>query len=177
MDIFYIILAIIAIMVVLLLILIATRPSEFRIERSTSIQSSPETIYPHIHNVKLMNEWSPWAKIDPEIKMTYSDKLTGPGAFYQWIGNKKVGEGKVTVLEESLNQSVAMRIDFLRPFKCTNNADYSLTRDGPQTRMTWGMTGKLNFIMKLMGMFMSMDAMVGKDFEKGLNNLKAIVEK
>jgi hypothetical protein len=161
---------------VLFLIFVATRPNEFRVERSILLNAGPQTLFPYLNDLHRSNEWSPWAKLDPNMKLTYEGPQAGPGASYSWDGNKQVGAGRLSILESTPDKQVKLKVEFLRPFASTSIADQTLSAEGPQTKLTWGMNGTHNFISKLFCLFMNMDKMIGKDFEKGLNNLKTIVE-
>jgi hypothetical protein len=122
------------------------------------------------------NAWSPWAKIDPAMKQTYEGAPAGTGAIYSWNGDNKVGEGRMTLKESRPNELIRIKLEFMRPFKAINDAEFAFKPDGNQTMVTWSMSGRKNFMFKAFGLFMSMDKMVGGDFEKGLASMKSIVE-
>lgn len=176
MYILWIILGIVGLLFLGLLIFILTRPNEFRVVRDIFIKAPPEVAFQHVNNLKTWDSWSPWAKLDPNMKMTYGQKHEGPGATYQWTGNNKVGEGKLSILDARSPDSVKMKLEFIRPFKCQNDVDFTFERQGDGTKVIWGMDGKNNFMSKAMCLFMNMDKMVGKDFEKGLASLKSLSE-
>jgi hypothetical protein len=139
--------------------------------------SAPATApFAQVNDFHNWDGWSPWAKLDPTMKQTYEGAPAGTGAIYTWVGNKQVGEGRMTITESRPNEFVRINLEFMRPFKATNTAEFSFKPDGQNTTVTWSMTGSKNFIFKAMGLFMSMDKMVGKDFEKGLAGMKEIVE-
>jgi hypothetical protein len=169
-------LAVIAIAVIL--ILAAMKPSTFIVERSVTINATPEKIAPLINDFHNWNEWSPWAKMDPTMKTTFSGAPSGVGSVYEWEGNSKVGKGR---MEMRVAQAVktSIKLDFLKPFEGHNTADFVLQPEGSSaTRVTWVMYGPLTFIPgKLMSVFTSMDSMIGDDFQRGLANLKAAAEK
>jgi uncharacterized protein YndB with AHSA1/START domain len=169
--------AIIAILVAAVLIYAATRPDEFRIERSTSIKATPERIFSLLNSFHQWETWSPWEKVDPEIKRTYSGAESGRGAIYAWQGNKNIGEGRMEIIESTPNSRLVIKIDFLKPFEAHNTIEFTLERQGENTKVTHAMFGRSPFISKLMGLFWSMDKMVGPKFEKGLASVKAIAEK
>ena len=120
--------------------------------------------------------WSPWAKLDPNMSQTYEGADAGRGRVYSWTGNNKVGAGRMAVTESRPNEYIKILLEFLRPFKSTNTAEFTFRPSGSQTDVNWAMTGQHNFMSKLFCSFMSMDKMVGKDFEKGLNQMKAVAE-
>jgi hypothetical protein len=155
----------------------ATRPDTFRVERSVSIQAPPEKIFPLIEDFHNWGAWSPWENRDPAMKRTHSGAARGKGAAYAWEGNNAVGSGRMTIAESSPPSKVTIDLDFLKPFEAHNVADFTLTPEGGATRVTWAMHGPSPFFSKVMQVFLSMDSMVGKDFEAGLANLKAAAEK
>ncbi len=153
-----------------------TKPDSFRVQRATSIQAPPERISPHLGDFHAWNAWSPWEKMDPALKRTFSGAASGKGAVYAWEGNKKVGKGRMEITEAS-PLKIAIKLDFIEPFEGHNVAEFTLEPKGDSTNVTWTMSGPANFIVKVMQVFVSMDAMIGKDFEAGLAGLKAVVEK
>ena len=153
----------------------ATRPDRFSVQRSTTIAAPPEKIHPWIDDFRRWGEWSPWEKMDPGMARTFSGAERGPGAAYAWEG-KKVGAGRMEI-RESTPRRVAIQLDFLKPWEAHNTAEFTLDPQGAGTRVTWAMHGASPFISKVMGMFIDMDRMIGKDFETGLANLKAAAER
>ena len=169
-------LAVVAIVVIL--ILAAMKPSDFVVERSVTINTPPEKIAPLINDFHNWDEWSPWAKLDPAMKTSFSGAPTGVGSIYEWEGNSKVGKGRMEI--RSIQPAkTTIKLDFLKPFEGHNTADFVLEPEGSSaTRVTWVMYGPLNFIPgKLMSVFTTMDKMIGDDFQRGLANLKAAAEK
>ena len=166
-----------AILIAGILIYAATRPDTFRIERSTSINAPPEKIFPLINGFHQWEAWSPWEKIDPAIKRSYSGADSGKGAVYAWQGNKDIGQGRMEIIRSTPSSNVVIKIDFIKPFEAHNTIEFTLERQGDAAKVTQAMHGPSPFISKLMGVFCSMDRMVGKKFEEGLSNLKGIAEK
>lgn len=170
-------LIVIVVLVAALAAFIASRPTEFRLERATTINATPERVFPLINDFHSWNTWSPWEALDPTLQRTHSGAPAGVGAVYEWTGNNKVGSGRMTIQKSESPSVVQILLEFLRPFKATNITTFTLGREGADaTRVTWSMTGSRNFMMKAMGLFMSMDDLVGKDFEKGLAAMKEQVE-
>lgn len=167
----------IAILLAALVAYAATRPDDFRIERSATMQASPDKVYAQLVDFHNWAAWSPWEKMDPAMQRSFSGTPQGVGTIYGWVGNKKVGEGRMEILEATAPSALTIKLDFFKPFEAHNTALFTLTPVGSGTTVLWAMTGSMPFMMKLMGVFMSMDKMVGKDFEAGLANLKALVEK
>jgi uncharacterized protein YndB with AHSA1/START domain len=159
------------------LVVAALRPDDFSVQRSASIKAPPEKIYPMLADFRQWPAWSPWEKLDPEMKRTLSDPASGPGATYAWQGSSKVGAGRMEIKEVTAPTKVEIQLDFIKPFEGHNIADFILVPRGDTTEVTWLMHGPTPFVSKLMGVFVDMDKMIGKDFEAGLANLKAASEK
>jgi hypothetical protein len=168
---------IIAAVVAALLIYAATQPDTFRVERSTVIKAPPEKIFSQINGFHQWEAWSPWEKIDPAIKRTYSGAESGKGAVYGWQGNKDVGQGRMEIVESTPSSNVLIKIDFMEPFEGHDMVQFTLQPQGDATKVTQAMYGPSPFISKLMSLFFSMDKMVGQKYEEGLASLKAIAEK
>ena len=167
---------IVALLIAAVLIYAATKPDSFRIERSTTIKAPPEKISAYLTDFKQWAAWSPWEGKDPAMKRTYSGAASGKGAVYSWVGNKNVGTGRMEVLDVQ-PQKVTIKLDFSAPFEAHNTAEYTMQLEGDSTKLTWAMFGPANYMSKVMSVVMSMDKMVGPDFEAGLAKLKAAAEK
>ena len=154
--------------VLVLVIVIATRPATYRVERSTRIAAPPDVVFALVNDFHAWDRWSPWAHLDPAMKTTHGGPPSGTGATYHWSGNDKVGEGKMLITESRSPQSVAFRLDFIKPMASVNRTDFTFKPDGSGTRVDWVMTGPLDFMGKGMDLFVGMDRMIGPDFEKGL---------
>jgi Polyketide cyclase / dehydrase and lipid transport len=158
------------------LVIVAKQPSHFRVERSITVNAPSALVFDHVNDLHKWEQWSPWAKLDPNAKGTFEGPGAGLGASHSWAGNKDVGEGKMTIIESRAGEFVRFRLDFLKPFKATNTSEFTFTSEGTQTAVTWSMEGTNNFIFKAVGLFMDCDKMIGKDFEKGLADLKTVSE-
>lgn len=163
--------------IVVVLLLAFTKPDDFHVERTASINAAPEQIFPHINNLHAWEAWSPYLKLDPAMKTTYSGAEVGAGSVYEWEGNSKVGAGRVSIASAQSPNRVGITLDMLKPFAASNDVLFTLQPNGTTTNVTWAMDGKNNFIAKVMSVFFDMDKMVGGQFEEGLANLKAVVEK
>jgi uncharacterized protein YndB with AHSA1/START domain len=170
------ILLVIAVAVAAVLLYAATRPGSFSLQRSTTISAPPEKIHALINDVKAFNTWNPFALKDPAIKLRYEGAPSGPGAAYAWE-SETVGVGRMEIVEATAPSRVAMRLDFEKPMKGSNRVEFRLQPMGTQTEVTWAMSGPMPYLSKLITTFVSMDKMVGADFEAGLANLKAAAEK
>jgi hypothetical protein len=171
-----IILGTVAAVVAVFIVVVATRPSEFRITRTAKVSAPPSAVFAQVNDFHKWTGWSPWEKIDPNLKRTYEGAPAGTGAVYSWSGNKKVGEGRMTLTESRPSDLIRLKLEFLKPFKATNTTEFTFKSEDNQTAVTWSMTGKKNFMAKAFCLFTNMDKMVGGDFEKGLANMKSAVE-
>lgn len=168
--------AVIALLIVVLLIVIAIQPAAFQIERSIQITAAPEVPFAHVNDLHHWAQWSPWAKLDPAMEVTYGGADEGAGATYAWSGNSDVGAGKMTITESTPAERIVINLEFLKPFEAQNTTVFLFAADGDTTKVTWRMNGTNNFIGKAMGLFMNMDRMIGESFEQGLADLKALSE-
>ena len=173
---FDIILSLIAIAVILIAIIAAMQPSDFRVTRTATITAPASAVFPHVKDLQKWDAWSPWAKLDPNAKNSFEGPVSGVGAIMRWAGNNKVGQGSMTIMESRPDEFIQFKLEFLKPMAATNTAEFTFTSENNQTTVTWCMYGKNNFIGKAMGLFMSCDKMVGGQFEKGLATLKSVVE-
>jgi len=167
----------IAVVILGLLGYASTRPDTFSVERSTTIQAPPDRIYPYLADFHQWRAWSPWEKLDPAMKRTFSGAASGKGAVYAWEGDKAVGSGRMEIRSARPASSVDLQLDFLAPFEAHNTASFTVVPQNGATAVTWTMQGPMPFVSKVMSVFVSMDQMIGKDFEAGLANLKAAAEK
>ena len=169
--------AVVLLLVTGLLIYAATKPDSFRIERSTTIKAPPEKVFALINDFHQWEAWSPWEKIDPALKRTYSGPPSGAGAVYEWAGNREIGQGRMEIVESTALSKVSLKLDFVTPFEAHNFVDFTLTQQGDSTKVTQAMYGPSPYISKLMTIFFSMEKMVGSKYEEGLADLKKLAEK
>ena len=159
------------------LVFAAFQPDDFRYERSTTINAPAPLVYGHINDLKLWNEWSPWAKLDPNAKFTFEGPATGADSKISWSGNGNVGEGSMTITESVPAERVQMRLDFIKPMAATHTAEFTLEPvEENQTKVTWAMYGKNNYVGKVLGLLMNCEKMMNGYFDQGLSALKAIAE-
>jgi hypothetical protein len=164
------------VMLGLFLIIVAMQPGGFRITRSATMKAAPATVFAEVNNFHNWEAWSPWAKLDPNATAVFEGPESGEGAKFSWSGNDKIGQGTQTIVESKPNERIRIRLDFEKPMKDTSEAEFTFKPQDDQTQVTWSMSGKKHFVGKAVCMFMNMDKMVGGEFEKGLVNLKQIVE-
>jgi Polyketide cyclase / dehydrase and lipid transport len=162
--------------IVVLAIVVAMQPADFRVERSATMSAPPQAVFVQVDDLRKWEAWNPWQKLDPAMKMTYAGPPSGPGASYAWAGNNQVGEGRLTITESRPNDLVRIKLEFMKPLAATNTATFTFKPQGNQTAVTWSMEGRNNFLAKAINLFMNMDRMVGGQFEKGLADMKKIAE-
>ncbi len=159
-----------------ILIYAATKPDSFRVQRTIVINVPPDKVFPLINDFKAWPAWSPYEKKDPAMKRSYGAVTAGKGATYAWEGDKNVGQGSMEVVESG-PRKLLMKLDFLKPFEAHNVAEFRLEPKGDGTAVTWAIYGPSPYMSKVIGTFLNMDNMIGRDFEQGLADLKAAVEK
>jgi Polyketide cyclase / dehydrase and lipid transport len=180
-EIIAIIAIVLAVAIAIVLILAATKPDSFSVQRATSIKAAPKKIFPWINDFHQWKSWSPYENKDPAMKRSYSGAADGKGAVYGWEGNKNVGSGRMEILDSSLPSKIVIKLDFFTPFEGHNTAEFTMLPQGDATNVTthvtWRMHGPAPLMHRVMQVFMNLDHMIGKDFEVGLVNLKNISEK
>jgi uncharacterized protein YndB with AHSA1/START domain len=169
--------ALIVIALAAILVVASRKPDHFRIERSATINASPETIFALINDFQQWRSWSPWETRDPALRRTYSGAQSGKGAVYDWEGNRNVGAGRMEIMESAAPSKIVIKLDFIKPFEGHNTAEFTLSGGANATVVNWAMTGPSIFFSKVMQVFMSFDRMIGKDFEAGLANLNRLAAK
>src|SRR6266566_1304211 len=150
----------IALMVIVvgLVVVIALQPARYRVSRTTTIAAPDPVVFAQVNDFHKWAAWSPWEKIDPAMKRTYEGPPAGAGTSYTWVGNREVGEGRMTIVESHPSDLIRVKLE------------------GDRTIVTWSMTGDKNFIAKAIHLVMSMDRMIGDQFDKGLAAMKTVAE-
>jgi uncharacterized protein YndB with AHSA1/START domain len=148
----------------------------YTVQRSVTIDAPQERIYEQIVDFHNWTRWSPWEGLDPAMQRTYSGSASGPGAVYAWAGNRKAGQGRMEITDASEPSRVQIALAFEKPFTSRSDTSFTIAPDGAGSRVTWSMTGKQTLMIRMMGIVKSMDKLIGPDFEKGLERLKAISE-
>jgi hypothetical protein len=171
------VLVFIALVLLLLLVIAARRPDEFAVRRTADIRASDSKVFSLINDFRQWPKWSPWEKLDPNLRRTLSGAEAGRGAVYEWEGDRRVGAGRMEILDSVPHSRIDIKLSFLKPFKAENRTIFTITPIDGASRVLWEMAGKNNFMFKLMGLLMNMDKMVGGDFEKGLAAMKAEAER
>lgn len=159
-----------------LLAVASRQPDTYRVVRTGTFEAQPADVFPFLNDLSRWNDWSPWKDLDPEQRMATSENPVGKGAWFTWEGNSDAGKGKMTMIESVENQKVVHELHFIEPFEDTATVTFELAGSGSSTQMTWTMDGKMNLLSKAMCLFVSMDQMIGGDFEKGMKKLQPLVE-
>jgi hypothetical protein len=150
--------------------------ASFTVTRSLDMRAPADRLFPHIADFHAWAAWSPYEKKDPAMRKIYTGAASGVGAVYEWSGNRTVGEGRMEILDANAPHKVRIKLDFIKPFEGHNIAEFTLEPRSHNTTVTWAMYGSLPFMARVMGLFINMDNMIGRDFEVGLANLKAMAE-
>lgn len=172
-----IIAVVLAVAIAVVLILAATKPDQFAVQRSATVRAPPEKIFALINDFHQWGSWSPYEHKDPAMKRTFSGAESGKGAVYAWDGDKNVGTGRMEIIETSVPSKIVIKLDFYTPFEAHNMAEFTMLPQGDATSVSWRMHGPAPFMARIMHVFINIDKMVGKDFEAGLANLKRLTEK
>jgi hypothetical protein len=167
-----------ALVIIVLLLVVAMQPATFRVARTATIDGPPPVVFAQVNDFHKWQSWSPWAKLDPNVKNTYDGAESGEGAKFAWEGNNEVGEGRMMITQSKPDESILIDLEFIKPFAAKNIAEFTFApADNPdQTKVTWAMTGNNTFLTKAIHLVMNMDKLVGSDFEKGLAAMNSVVE-
>ncbi|MEW6452634.1 MAG: SRPBCC family protein [Pseudomonadota bacterium] len=162
--------------IAVILILAALRPDTLVVQRSAAINAPAERIFPLINDYKNWASWSPYEKVDPAMKRTFSGAPSGKGSIYNWEGNKNIGSGRMEILESVPASRIFIQLDFMSPFEAHNTAEFTLRPENSGTNVTWTMRGPVPYKFKIMHVIFNMDKMVGNQFAEGLANMKRVAE-
>jgi hypothetical protein len=165
----------VVVLVLAVVAIAATKSNEFRIARTARINAPPECIASHINDFSQWVKWSPYDSLDPDMKKTMTGATSGKGAIYEWEGNSKAGKGRMEILDSTANH-IGIQLRFEKPFRADNIAEFAISPNGTATEVTWSMHGPRPFASKVMSIFVDMDKLVGRQFERGLQNLKSVAE-
>lgn len=155
-------------------VIVARQPAHFRIERSATVSAPPAVVFGQVNDLHKWEAWSPWAKLDPNAKTTFEGPTAGVGAGMSWSGNNQVGVGRMTITDSHPNDLIRFKMEFQKPFKATDTAEFTFKPEGRETLVTWSMSGENNFLSKAVSLVMNCDKMVGGQFEKGLASLNTV---
>lgn len=171
------ILILLIVLVAAFAIVVSRQPSEFRVERSATIDAPAAKVFALVNNLQKWESWSPWANLDPKATHSLEGPAEGVGATMRWSGNREVGEGSLVITESKASELVQYKLDMVKPFAGSNMSEFHFDSDGDKTNVTWSLYGEADFIHKAMGLIFNCKKMVGERFEQGLENLKTVAEK
>jgi uncharacterized protein YndB with AHSA1/START domain len=149
--------------------------SKFSVSRSVQVSAAPDKVYPLVADPRHWKDWSVWNRRDPAMQISYSGPPSGTGAGWAWK-SKSEGDGSMTFTAAEPPRRVAFDLYF-PDFGTTSKGDIQFAADGASTRVTWTMNGDMGRNPLFAWFALFADGMVGKDFEAGLANLKALAEK
>jgi len=157
-------------------VIVALQPSDFHVERSVTVDAPASKVFGEVNDFHKWEAWSPWAKLDPDAKVTFDGPQAGEGSVMTWAGNSEVGAGKMTLVESKPDKLVKIKVDFTEPFEGTSGAQFDFNPEGDKTNVTWSMNDDHNFLEKAMCLIMNGEKMVGEQMEQGLTKLKQVSE-
>lgn len=169
-------LVLLAALIGLALLIAALRSGSFRVERSIRIAAPAAHVFAHVDDLHRFQEWSPWAKLDPHATLLFEGPVAGIGASFSWTGNHQVGEGRATIVESRPAELVRMRLEYVRPCRDTNTAEFTFRAEASETVVTWSVYGHRRFVFRLVGLVLNFDRLIGGIFDKGLASLKILAE-
>ena len=155
---------------------VSLRPARYEVVRTKMVTAPPKPIFEQVNDFHKWHAWSPWTSRDPKMKESYEGPKSGVGAKYSWDGNAEVGTGHMTITESDPNKKIRIKLEYTKPYRETKDAEFTFLTEGQQTVVTWSQSGQSHFLAKAYGLFVSIDKMVGGEFETGLDRLKAIAE-
>jgi uncharacterized protein YndB with AHSA1/START domain len=148
----------------------------FKVEREIRVDAPPPALYERIVDFHRWSAWSPFEELDPTMERTFEGPASGVGSIYEWSGNMKAGTGRMEMVEADRDRRIVIDQRNLKPMKSRSTVTFSLVGVDDGTAVTWSMTGPVTSMTRVMGVFRSMDKMVGPIFEKGLAKLKTEAE-
>lgn len=160
----------------ILAIVVALQPDTYRISRSATMAAPGDVVFAQVNDFRKWDAWSPWAKLDPNVKNTFSEPASGTGATYSWAGSEKVGEGKMTITESKPSEHIAIKLEFFKPYADSCNVDFNFKPASDKTDVTWTMNGKKDFMGKAVWLFLGMENKLSNDFDQGLAQMKVAAE-
>ncbi len=163
-------------LIAILCVVASFQPGVMNVTRSATIAAPPATVFKIVNDFRQWDAWSPWAKLDPNMKKSLEGPPEGAGAVYKWSGNMEVGEGTTTLVESKPNEKVVMKLAFVKPMEGTSDVEFTFAPEGEGTKVIWNMKSDVPFVGKIFGLFMDCEKMCGDQFNEGLANLKKLAE-
>jgi uncharacterized protein YndB with AHSA1/START domain len=161
--------------IAIILVVASFQSDDLNVTRSATIPAPPDAVFKVVNDFRQWDAWSPWSKLDPNMKKTLEGPPEGVGALYKWSGNNEVGEGSTKLIDSKPNEKIGMKLEFVRPFAGSSDVEFTFAPEGAGTKVTWAMQSKKPFIGKVVGLFMDCEKMCGDQFSEGLDNLGKVV--
>ena len=163
--------------IVVFVIIVLAQPCDFKVSRSITINAPVAAVFAQVNDPSKWEQWSPWAKLDPNGVFTYEAPHAGVGAIAHWHGNSDIGEGSSIITESVPNRHIVYTLDIHKPAQATDILDFTFKPTGKTTEVTWTIEAHNGFMGKAVGLLINCKKMLGAQFEQGLGSLKALVEK
>ena len=155
---------------------VALQPDNFRIERRMTVDAAPQEVFAQVNDFHKWDDWSPWAKLDPDATVAFEGPRAGQGAVFKWAGNDKIGQGTMTLVANKPGEFVRIDVEIVKPFEGKSTSEFTFRPQGERTQVTWASYGPMDYLSKAMCLIMSMEKVLGPDMEKGLVRMKAVAE-
>ncbi len=162
-------------LLVVILILGLFGAKSYHVERSVIIQAPKNVVFHHVKYWRNWQAWSPWAEMDSTITVTIAGTDGEVGSKFQWKG-RRAGSGEMITTSIKEDDEIAFHLRFIKPWESTSNGYLRLSELGDKTKLTWAFYGQSPFPWNFITLFISMDSMIGGDFERGLEKLKSIIQ-
>lgn len=163
-------------LVVVFLVVVALQPSDYRVERTTTINAPAAHVFGYVNDFHKWNAWSPWKDLDPNAKIAFEGPPEGMGTIMTWSGNSQVGEGKMTLTESKPNELIKTEVEIIEPMEGSSTGMFTFKPEGDQTAVTWTVEAHQNFVQKAFCLVMNGKKMMSEMMDKGLAQLKSVAE-
>ena len=165
----------IVVLMVIAFLFVLSQPDKFRLERDITIMAPEAKIFPEVNDFHNWADWSTWEKLDPAIKKTFEKPDKGVGAVCNWIGNDRVGSGKM-VITESDSDHINVELDYALPTLKKNWYTIEFIPNGKETLVKWHFSSDDDFEAKFTHLFIGADKTLAEDLQNGLEQLKTFTE-
>lgn len=172
------ILLILILIISIVLIAAYFMPKEYAVQREITINKPVDSVFNYVKYLKNQNQFSVWANMDPKMTSSYKGTDGTVGSLYSWDSNvKEVGAGEMEITKITEGRQLDFALRFKRPMEDTANGFMATEPvSGNQTKVKWEINGVIPYPTNIMLPMLKMDQMIGKDLQKGLENLKAKME-
>lgn len=172
------ILLFILLLIVALLVVGLFTKKDYVITKEVTINKPKQQVFDYLKLLKNQNEFSKWAKMDPNMKKDFKGTDGTVGFISMWEGTDDVGKGEQEITAIKEGEKIETEIRFIEPFESKAKGIMAVTAvDSASTKVSWSFDTHMNFPMNLFGLVMGMESSIGDDLQVGLNNLKTLLEK